>query len=433
MRVVILSLALYFISSCAGHGYLSRPPARNFMGEAISNGASTRCPYGAGNCGPTPPNNYDKMSLAAGGPGRTYATCSYGSAGCVPRAGMCGDAFGATQDHYDTGKYASGLVGGVYAPGSTVYLTMQITAHHYGFHQFVLYDVDDTQAWNTGVNTNTVPSYLLNVTNPDLAQTKCSFHTVNPRTDWCMSGGPQNGNSQTFYMEFDLPKDVVCKKCVLQWHWTTGNSPGANPEEFWNCMDISIQADGPYLNNDRVQPPSASGGYAPNQPDPDTPTPRPPPPPPNSGVSCIALAGSGADDKWCNDVGCDPTYVNAGYCKWQTNSSSSGADTTVSGGGNGASTGQQQPATSCVAVAGKGVTDTWCNQVKCDSTYVNAGFCRLGTPPASGGASSSSTSSSPSQPTTSSQNPNFNTSDANTSGARIVGVLLVLAVVALSF
>merc|ERR1712008_42397 len=37
------------------------------------------------------------------------------------------------------------------------------------------------------------------------------------------------------------PEGVTCEHCVLQWHYTTGNSPGHHPEEFINCADIKIK------------------------------------------------------------------------------------------------------------------------------------------------------------------------------------------------
>ncbi|WIA23394.1 hypothetical protein OEZ85_000152 [Tetradesmus obliquus] len=77
------------------------------------------------------------------------------------------------------------------------------------------------------------------------------------------------GNT-VYEVRYRLPKDFSCERCILQWHYLTGNScwppcskedptfpncrpptyqipycgtPGAAyPEEFWNCADIRVKA-----------------------------------------------------------------------------------------------------------------------------------------------------------------------------------------------
>lgn len=150
------------------------------------------------------------MSLAAGGPGVVHADCPYGSASCTPKHGMCGDVYNQPQDHVEGGKFSSGLVNGVYSVGQTIYFTMVITAHHYGFHQFTLYDLPDT-ATATTKTTTAVPSYVLKLANPEPTHNKCRYWDIDPNTDWCMPGGPAS-NDQTYYMEYKLPAGVDCKR-----------------------------------------------------------------------------------------------------------------------------------------------------------------------------------------------------------------------------
>ncbi|KAF6256159.1 hypothetical protein COO60DRAFT_139667 [Scenedesmus sp. NREL 46B-D3] len=73
-----------------------------------------------------------------------------------------------------------------------------------------------------------------------------------------------------YRIRYRLPKDFTCDRCILQWHYLTGNScwppcskedptfpncrpptyalpycgtqGAAYPEEFWNCADIRIRA-----------------------------------------------------------------------------------------------------------------------------------------------------------------------------------------------
>jgi hypothetical protein len=56
-------------------------------------------------------------------------------------------------------------------------------------------------------------------------------------------GGRGGTGSETVMVR--IPADLTCTHCVMQWHWTSGNScPGnlacASSEQFWNCMDLQI-------------------------------------------------------------------------------------------------------------------------------------------------------------------------------------------------
>lgn len=94
-------------------------------------------------------------------------------------------------------------------------------------------------------------------------------------------------DKESFRMFYKLPTGLECDgvnaKCIIQWHYLTGNSCqasdtpptywtnglpscGANasyPEEFWNCADIAIVPQGTLQS-----------------PPPPAPSPPPPPPPP---------------------------------------------------------------------------------------------------------------------------------------------------------
>lgn len=41
-----------------------------------------------------------------------------------------------------------------------------------------------------------------------------------------------------------VPPDITCERCVLQWTYITANSRDQYPETFWNCADISIKPAG---------------------------------------------------------------------------------------------------------------------------------------------------------------------------------------------
>jgi hypothetical protein len=63
-------------------------------------------------------------------------------------------------------------------------------------------------------------------------------------------------NNTFFYVRVQLPSNVVCKYCILQWRYHAGNNFGkadkddvvclgcsAKQEEFYNCADIAIIPD----------------------------------------------------------------------------------------------------------------------------------------------------------------------------------------------
>lgn len=47
--------------------------------------------------------------------------------------------------------------------------------------------------------------------------------------------------SQLFRIKVQLPSNLTCKRCVVQWWYTAGNRWGNGPQEtFVNCADIAI-------------------------------------------------------------------------------------------------------------------------------------------------------------------------------------------------
>lgn len=203
------------------HGFLAEPKARNVVHN------SNYCPH----------------CLAAGGPGSTYA------GGRVwPNAlhGVCGDAHDGARDHEAGGKFATKKITATYVQGQTVTLRVKITAPHGGRFSFGLCPVPDKAS--------------------DAEERALVTQACFDRNQLTAAGSPYwwFGKKPTgeYTMDFKLPPGVTCKRCVLQWHYETGNScaiPGtpakhamsANMvscdktgvmEEFWNCADVSIKA-----------------------------------------------------------------------------------------------------------------------------------------------------------------------------------------------
>jgi hypothetical protein len=181
--VVFLSL----ITTVHSHGYMCEPPARN----------------SAWKCGENAPINYDLMGLNAGGVGEMYPNYPEN---CPQLYQSCGDAFSGSSLHKAGGKYDIGPHR-VYRKGQTIPISIVITAHHQGHFLLQL-----------------CPTY--------------------PETESCFSFihqfSIQDNIQQVYNYTVQLPP-LTCERCTLRWIYVTNNSPGAAPELFLNCADISIQ------------------------------------------------------------------------------------------------------------------------------------------------------------------------------------------------
>jgi hypothetical protein len=147
-------------------------------------------------------------------------------------------------DHEAGGKFATNVITGTYVKGQTISIQIKITAPHGGRFSFGVCPVPDGASPATERRV---------VTQACLDRNRL---TGLSGPYWWL--GKQGAGNYT--MEFKLPAGIVCKRCVLQWHYETGNSctiPGTpaqhvispnmvscatspNMEEFWNCADISI-------------------------------------------------------------------------------------------------------------------------------------------------------------------------------------------------
>lgn len=205
----------------AAHGYLAEPAARNKVMNS----------------------NWCSQCLSSGGPGVTYAG---GRTWPNSLHGVCGDPHTGPLDHEAGGKFAPKKVTGVYAPGAEVTLRIKITAPHGGRFSFGVCPVPDgaSDAQERAVVTQKCfdANSMINAEDG----TKFWWYGKRPAGDYTM--------------RFRLPPALKCKRCVMQWHYETGNSctiPGTPPqhvmspnmvpcdqtgvmEEFWNCADVSI-------------------------------------------------------------------------------------------------------------------------------------------------------------------------------------------------
>jgi hypothetical protein len=217
-------------ASC--HGFMAEPAARNVVHN------SDYCPH----------------CWSSGGPGLTYAggrkwTAS-GSKMWDPKKnaahGVCGDPHTGPLNHEAGGKFATKKITGTYARGQTITLRVKITAPHGGRFIFGICPVPDGAS--DAAERAAVTQQCMD---------RNRLKNAKDGSDYWWFGKKTTGE---FEMQFKLPDNIECKRCVLQWHYETGNSctiPGtpsdavmsANMggcegaqvmEEFWNCADVTV-------------------------------------------------------------------------------------------------------------------------------------------------------------------------------------------------
>ena len=146
---------------------------------------------------------------------------------------MCGDPYHGPLDNEYGGKYANGIIVGTYSPGEVIAVAVDITATHKGYMEFRLCPNDNPRA---KITQECLDDYLLNIMD--------SKDTKYPVTKTGM-----------YRLQVQLPSNVRCRNCVLQWKYNTGNSWGVDPgtgrgcigcgnqEQFYGCADVAIGHD----------------------------------------------------------------------------------------------------------------------------------------------------------------------------------------------
>ena len=206
------------------HARLTEPPAR-----------TTAWRFGFGT-----PVNYNDHETNCGGFSRQW-TRNGG------RCGPCGDPWDRARPREGEagGRYGRGVVVRRYTEAATLAVRVDVTANHRGHFAFALCDratAEDDACFRR---------HPLVVAD-----------TGAPR--WPVARG-----TGTHAVRVQLPRNVTCGACVLQWRYVAGNNWGACPggggavgcgpqEEFRACADISIARAG-----DSGHPAAAgSGGHA---------------------------------------------------------------------------------------------------------------------------------------------------------------------------
>ncbi|KAF0716799.1 Aste57867_2659 [Aphanomyces stellatus] len=234
--LIVASTLALFASVAHGHGRLIAPPHRGWL-------------YTLPQFTDLVPADYDDDGLSAGGIGSTQSGTH----------GICGDPYSqqAPRPHETGGgvyalfpKYGSKVIGGCFAPGQTMDLTVEITANHKGYFEFALCKLNGRTDAETEQCFNATP----------LVQ-------PNGQKQWPLPAG-----IKTFNMQYVLPAGITCEgdsHCVLRWHYTGWNNADVGidgQEQFWNCADI-------YISNNCNNIPPSPPATTPSPPSPPTKTP----------------------------------------------------------------------------------------------------------------------------------------------------------------
>ncbi|XP_058824278.1 uncharacterized protein LOC131684983 [Topomyia yanbarensis] len=207
-------VALSLVTLCSGHGRLIEPPSR---ASAWRYGFST-------------PPNYNDHELYCGGFNRQWQKNN-------GKCGECGDAFDVPKPrpHEYGGKWGQGVIVRRYRPGSVITLRVELTASHMGYFEFRICDSVKAQQDCLDKHLMKILSGTPSVPNPNDLKTR--FY-------------PRNG-SRIYDMKAELPQDLQCTSCVIQWKYIAGNNWGVCPdgngavgcgpqEEFRACADVLV-------------------------------------------------------------------------------------------------------------------------------------------------------------------------------------------------
>lgn len=146
------------------------------------------------------------------------------------KCGLCGDPYGdpTPRRHELGGTFGQGVIVKSYPKGSTISVTVKITANHRGYFYFRLCNLDTARESDACFELN-----KLKIANG--ADTYVLPSTL----------------SQDYAVSLKLPNNLSCNHCVLQWTYVTGNNWGWCPdgsgklgcgpqEHFRTCSDIRI-------------------------------------------------------------------------------------------------------------------------------------------------------------------------------------------------
>lgn len=202
---ITVALVLNCIFEISGHGMVIKPPGRG-----------TRWRYDK-----TAPIDYDDNGSNCGG----FANQWNVQGG---KCGICGDPYQNTRPRaHELGGWfgGNGVIVASYSKGSTIEVTVKLTANHLGKFLFDICNLDAQSESETCFS---------------------RLYTVDGKSEYAI--GSSNGEYKVYLR---LPSNLTCRHCVLRWQYIGGNNwgwcsdgsgrLGCGPQEnFRTCSDITI-------------------------------------------------------------------------------------------------------------------------------------------------------------------------------------------------
>ncbi|XP_067664612.1 mucin-5B-like [Haliotis asinina] len=210
--VVFVTLVLFLPVEVASHGRMIEPPMRSSMWRF---GFNT-------------PKNYDDNGLNCGG----FENQHHFQDG---KCGVCGDPWQGPRRNEPNGIYATGTITRQYRTGQKIPLVLDITSNHKGYFEFRICP------WN----------------NPRLAvnQSCLDEHPLVVEGSGIRYPLTLQGAFVMVNLTGQLPDNLTCTQCVLQWRWVGGQHMGikdgrecmgcGKQEQWHNCADVAIGYDYP--------------------------------------------------------------------------------------------------------------------------------------------------------------------------------------------
>lgn len=204
---VILALIFNCIFEISGHGMVLNPVGRGSRWKVDR----------------TAPVNYDDNGSNCGGFSNQWS--SQGG-----KCGVCGDPYQATRPRmHELGGLlgVSGVVVATYNRGSTIEVTVRITANHLGKFVFDICNLDAEAE-------------------SDECFSRYTLQTIEGKNEYAIGSAVGDYN-----ILLKLPTNLTCQHCVLRWTYSAGNNwgwcgdgsgrLGCGPQEtFRTCSDVKI-------------------------------------------------------------------------------------------------------------------------------------------------------------------------------------------------
>lgn len=275
----IALLLLAHLSGVLGHGLMNSPNPRgclsatknrfifNTVTEDASHDFRAHSPAGDRNSGPGGGRRYQK-AVVAPHPWTPFEPLDPNHRW---RFGVCGDKV-TGNEHLKGGEfYDNATIVATYKQGGFIDVGLTIVAHHNGFIELHICDVakcpggDISERCFAEGHCRQLKRRRNRVCDSGLSKDCAPIDRNHPGRWYLPCSRPNKGRSFDVYgndgtILYDLPEDLTCEHCVIQWYWTAANF--CNPPD---TIEYFEGPDGPKNWGKCRGQAGAVGGYNPNK------------------------------------------------------------------------------------------------------------------------------------------------------------------------